>query len=73
MVYYCLFALLYGMAGSCCDVVMVNSSWTLGHVLALWRSPNRTSVVYPPCDVTAFLDIQLDDGEEEEKEKEEGR
>ncbi len=46
VIYYCVFALLYGLAGSCSDVVMVNSTWTLGHILALWRAPNRTSVVY---------------------------
>uniref|UniRef100_A0A3B5R6A0 GDP-Man:Man(3)GlcNAc(2)-PP-Dol alpha-1,2-mannosyltransferase n=1 Tax=Xiphophorus maculatus TaxID=8083 RepID=A0A3B5R6A0_XIPMA len=57
VLYYCLFALLYGLAGSCSDVVMVNSTWTLGHILALWRCPSRTSVVYPPCDVRAFLDV----------------
>ncbi|MEQ2211086.1 asparagine-linked glycosylation protein, partial [Xenoophorus captivus] len=61
LVYYCLFALLYGMAGSCCDVIMVNSSWTLDHILSLWRSPNHTSVVYPPCNVSAFLDIPLEE------------
>lgn len=49
------------MAGSCSDVIMVNSSWTLDHILSLWRSPNRTSVVYPPCDVSAFLDIPLEE------------
>lgn len=61
VVYYCIFALLYGMAGSCSDLVMVNSSWTLDHILSLWRAPNRTSVVYPPCDVAAFLDLPLDE------------
>ncbi|XP_061571483.1 GDP-Man:Man(3)GlcNAc(2)-PP-Dol alpha-1,2-mannosyltransferase [Cololabis saira] len=61
VVYYCFFALLYGMAGSCSDLIMVNSSWTLHHILSLWRSPNRTSVVYPPCDVSAFLDIPLEE------------
>ncbi|KAF4075241.1 hypothetical protein AMELA_G00232200 [Ameiurus melas] len=68
-VYYCAFALLYGLAGSCSDVIMVNSTWTLGHILALWRAPNRTSVVYPPCDVQAFLDVPL----EEEENKDGGR
>ncbi|XP_026878129.2 GDP-Man:Man(3)GlcNAc(2)-PP-Dol alpha-1,2-mannosyltransferase isoform X1 [Electrophorus electricus] len=67
VVYYCAFALLYGLAGSCSDVVMVNSTWTLGHVLALWRAPNRTSVVYPPCHVQAFLDVPLDEEEEGEE------
>ncbi|XP_068165625.1 GDP-Man:Man(3)GlcNAc(2)-PP-Dol alpha-1,2-mannosyltransferase [Antennarius striatus] len=61
VVYYCLFALLYGMAGSCSDLIMVNSSWTLEHILSLWRAPNRTLVVYPPCDVTAFLDIPMEE------------
>ncbi|XP_066504930.1 GDP-Man:Man(3)GlcNAc(2)-PP-Dol alpha-1,2-mannosyltransferase [Hoplias malabaricus] len=67
VIYYCAFALLYGLAGSCSDVVMVNSTWTLGHILALWRAPNRTSVVYPPCDVQAFLGVPLEEEEEEEK------
>lgn len=70
VVYYCCFALLYGLAGSCSDVIMVNSTWTLGHILALWRSPNRTSIVYPPCDVRAFLDVPLE--EEDDDEVEEG-
>ncbi|TSK17952.1 GDP-Man:Man(3)GlcNAc(2)-PP-Dol alpha-1,2-mannosyltransferase [Bagarius yarrelli] len=60
VVYYCTFALLYGLAGSCSDMIMVNSTWTQGHILALWRAPNRTSVVYPPCDVQAFLDAPLE-------------
>ncbi|XP_028991551.1 GDP-Man:Man(3)GlcNAc(2)-PP-Dol alpha-1,2-mannosyltransferase-like [Betta splendens] len=67
VVYYCCFALLYGLAGSCSDVIMVNSTWTLGHILALWRSPSRTSIVYPPCDVRAFLDIPLEEEEEEDE------
>ncbi|CAN9498519.1 unnamed protein product [Ophioblennius macclurei] len=69
--YYCVFALLYGLAGSCSHLVMVNSTWTLGHILALWRSPGRTSVVYPPCDVRAFLDIPLQEEEEQKAELEE--
>ncbi|XP_028292786.1 GDP-Man:Man(3)GlcNAc(2)-PP-Dol alpha-1,2-mannosyltransferase [Gouania willdenowi] len=71
VVYYCIFALLYGLAGSCSDVIMVNSTWTLGHILALWRSPSRTSIVYPPCDVRAFLDIPLEDEDEVEEDWEE--
>uniref|UniRef100_A0A667XF18 GDP-Man:Man(3)GlcNAc(2)-PP-Dol alpha-1,2-mannosyltransferase n=1 Tax=Myripristis murdjan TaxID=586833 RepID=A0A667XF18_9TELE len=66
VLYYCCFALLYGLAGSCSDVIMVNSTWTLGHILALWRSPSRTGVVYPPCDVRAFLDVPLDEDEDED-------
>lgn len=73
VVYYCCFALLYGLAGSCSDVIMVNSTWTLGHILALWRSPSRTSIVYPPCDIRAFLDVPLEDEDEMEGWEELGR
>ncbi|XP_030614426.1 GDP-Man:Man(3)GlcNAc(2)-PP-Dol alpha-1,2-mannosyltransferase-like [Archocentrus centrarchus] len=66
VVYYCCFALLYGLAGSCSDVIMVNSTWTLGHILALWRAPSRTGVVYPPCDIRAFLDVPLEDEDDME-------
>lgn len=66
MVYYCCFALLYGLAGSCSDVIMVNSTWTLGHILALWRSPSCTGIVYPPCDIRAFLDVPLEGEDEDE-------
>ncbi|KAL0963687.1 hypothetical protein UPYG_G00309590 [Umbra pygmaea] len=68
VLYYCAFALIYGLAGSCSDLIMVNSTWTLGHILALWRSPSRTSVVYPPCDVRTFLHIPLEtEGEKDKK------
>lgn len=59
LIYYYLFACIYGLVGSCSDVVMVNSSWTLNHILSLWKAGNRTNIVYPPCDVQAFLDIPL--------------
>ncbi|XP_061548791.1 GDP-Man:Man(3)GlcNAc(2)-PP-Dol alpha-1,2-mannosyltransferase-like isoform X1 [Phycodurus eques] len=59
VLYYCVFAILYGLAGSCSHVILVNSTWTLGHILALWRCPARTAVVYPPCNVKAFLDAPL--------------
>ncbi|XP_068021347.1 GDP-Man:Man(3)GlcNAc(2)-PP-Dol alpha-1,2-mannosyltransferase [Melanerpes formicivorus] len=61
LLYYYFFAFLYGLVGSCSDVVMVNSSWTLNHILALWRAGARTSLVYPPCDVQTFLDIPLEE------------
>uniref|UniRef100_A0A8C2LX98 GDP-Man:Man(3)GlcNAc(2)-PP-Dol alpha-1,2-mannosyltransferase n=1 Tax=Cricetulus griseus TaxID=10029 RepID=A0A8C2LX98_CRIGR len=41
------------------DVVMVNSSWTLNHILLLWNVGHCTNIVYPPCDVQTFLDIPL--------------
>lgn len=61
LAYYYLFAFLYRLVGSCGDIVMVNSSWTRGHILSLWRC-GVIHIVYPPCDVQTFLDIPL--GEE---------
>ena len=34
--YYRAFALFYGAVGGCAQAVMVNSTWTLGHVGSLW-------------------------------------
>ncbi|XP_068121149.1 GDP-Man:Man(3)GlcNAc(2)-PP-Dol alpha-1,2-mannosyltransferase [Hyperolius riggenbachi] len=60
LIYYYLFAWIYGWVGSCSDVVMVNSTWTFNHILDLWKCSESTSIVYPPCDVQTFLDIRLD-------------
>ncbi|XP_055398261.1 GDP-Man:Man(3)GlcNAc(2)-PP-Dol alpha-1,2-mannosyltransferase [Bubalus kerabau] len=59
LIYYYLFAFMYGLVGSCSDIVMVNSSWTLNHILSLWKVGNCTNIVYPPCDVQTFLDLPL--------------
>lgn len=59
LLYYYFFAFLYGLVGSCSDVVMVNSSWTFNHILSLWRCNNCIYTVYPPCNVQTFLDIPL--------------
>ncbi|XP_044141989.1 GDP-Man:Man(3)GlcNAc(2)-PP-Dol alpha-1,2-mannosyltransferase isoform X2 [Bufo gargarizans] len=59
LIYYVLFALIYGWVGSCSDMIMVNSTWTFNHVLDLWKCSDRISIVYPPCDVQTFLDIEL--------------
>ncbi|XP_075707886.1 GDP-Man:Man(3)GlcNAc(2)-PP-Dol alpha-1,2-mannosyltransferase [Rhinoderma darwinii] len=64
LIYYFLFALIYGWVGSCSDLVMVNSTWTFNHVLELWRCSERISIVYPPCDVQTFLDIELNQKQE---------
>jgi alpha-1,2-mannosyltransferase len=45
------------------QIIMVNSSWTYGHIRQLWKAPDRSSVVYPPCDVTEFLTIGLEQAE----------
>lgn len=54
--YYRLLAMLYGFVGRRSNVVMVNSSWTYGHIKDIWRSRN-VSILYPPCDCKAFLDV----------------
>ncbi|XP_056418007.1 GDP-Man:Man(3)GlcNAc(2)-PP-Dol alpha-1,2-mannosyltransferase isoform X2 [Hyla sarda] len=60
LIYYVLFALIYGWVGSCSDIVMVNSTWTFNHVLELWKCSDCISIVYPPCDVQTFLSIELE-------------
>lgn len=57
VLYYQVFAWLYGVAGRRNSVVMVNSSWTYGHIKRLWR-PKALSIVYPPCDTRTFLSLQ---------------
>ena len=54
LLYYKVFSLLYSLVGNRSDVVMVNSSWTHGHIQAIWN-PRRLSIVYPPCDTSAFM------------------
>lgn len=61
--YYRLFAFLYGVCGSCSDVVMVNSTWTLNHINALWKIPHKTSIVYPPCNTKNLLELTIDENE----------
>lgn len=54
VLYYKTFSLLYSLVGNRSDVVMVNSSWTYGHIQEIWNPP-RLSIVYPPCDTNAFM------------------
>lgn len=58
LAYYKLYAFLYGMAGKCSSVIMVNSSWTQNHIIEIWNKPQVTSVVFPPCDTTEFSKIE---------------
>ncbi|KAK6173177.1 hypothetical protein SNE40_016681 [Patella caerulea] len=57
LLYYKLFAYLYGVAGKRSDVIMVNSTWTYNHIKYLWQADYKTGIVYPPCDVSEFLTI----------------
>lgn len=61
LIYYRLFALIYALVGKFCHTVMTNSSWTKGHIDALWGI--KSTVVYPPCDTEAFKDSPLRDRE----------
>lgn len=60
LLYYRLFAMLYGLAGSFAEVVLVNSSWTRNHIVALWKMPERTVTTYPPCDTAALAELPLE-------------
>ncbi|CAJ1328678.1 unnamed protein product [Effrenium voratum] len=65
LLYYRIFAALYGLAGSFAEVVLVNSSWTRNHIIALWKMPARTSIAYPPCDTASFAALPLERAEKE--------
>lgn len=55
--YYRIFAALYGLAGKFSDIVMVNSTWTKNHIDKIWKMPEKTYLVYPPCDIEEFRSI----------------
>lgn len=55
LLYYRLFAYIYGVVGKQSNFVMVNSTWTHGHILDLWRAEDATTIVYPPCDTREFV------------------
>ena len=57
LVYYRIFAFMYGLAGKASDLTMVNSSWTQAHIDSLWGVKSR--VCFPPCDVSEFLQLPL--------------
>lgn len=56
LLYYRVFAFMYGIAGGFASRVMVNSSWTKGHIVALWKRSPPPTVVFPPCD-TSELEV----------------
>ena len=57
--YYRAFSKVYGVVGRQADLVMVNSSWTLGHVSSLWKAPEKTKLVFPPCDIAKFSSLDI--------------
>jgi alpha-1,2-mannosyltransferase len=58
MFYYKIFSKLYSLCGRCASCIMVNSTWTLGHINNLWSVNYRSNVVFPPCDVETFSMIE---------------
>lgn len=58
LIYYHLFSFLYYLAGSCADLVFVNSSWTLNHIQTIWKSPSA-KILFPPCDTKDLMTIPL--------------
>lgn len=60
LVYYTFFSWMYGFVGSCANLALVNSSWTQSHIEKLWRIPDRTKRVYPPCDTTGLQALPLE-------------
>ncbi|CAI2167821.1 11172_t:CDS:2 [Funneliformis geosporum] len=44
--------------GTFSDLVMVNSTWTKGHIDQLWRVNSK--IVYPPCDTASLTKLPLE-------------
>ncbi|CAM6087866.1 unnamed protein product [Calypogeia fissa] len=60
VIYYRFVAYLYGRAGCCTHLAMVNGSWTRDHIEKLWRIPKKIVRVYPPCDTGALQELPLE-------------
>ncbi|KAG2225030.1 hypothetical protein INT45_003230 [Circinella minor] len=57
LIYYHMFSWVYGWCGSFAEIVMVNSSWTKGHIDQLWKT--EAEIVYPPCDTERLNVLDL--------------
>lgn len=53
--YYNIFADAYALCARFCDLVMVNSTWTRGHIDDIWDVVHKTHIVYPPCSTDELL------------------
>ncbi|KAI1948012.1 asparagine-linked glycosylation protein [Ophidiomyces ophidiicola] len=64
--YWHAFAKLYGLVGGTIDIVMCNSSWTSGHINALWlparqrKTFKNPTTIFPPVAVSDLEGIQID-------------
>jgi alpha-1,2-mannosyltransferase len=57
LLYYTMFAVMYGMVGSLSSLALVNSTWTYNHIQSVWKGAawlKRIRIVFPPCAVTGF-------------------
>ena len=63
LIYYVIFAFLYGLVGSLANLVMVNSSWTKQHIQSLWKLCGQVHVVFPPVDTKSLKLLPLADRE----------
>lgn len=74
-IYWELFAKAYSFVGGSIDVVMTNSSWTLGHITSLWSGwrnefkKSTPTVLFPPVAVEE-LEHEVDVSAESEKKRE---
>jgi len=59
LIYYHLFARLYGFMGSFSDLAMVNSTWTKNHIVSIWKIPRKIEVLFPPCNVGKYKSLPL--------------
>jgi len=60
LLYYRLFAMMYGFSGRFSDLIMVNSSWTRSHIQSVWNlSQEKVHLLFPPCDTSAFQALSL--------------
>jgi len=60
LMYYKAFAHLYGIVGRFSEVVLVNSSWTRGHIDTIWKVPEITSIVFPPVNTADLGSLPLE-------------
>lgn len=54
--YYRLLSKIYASCGKCCDLAFTNSTWTHGHIMKSWKECPNIKIVYPPCDLSPFID-----------------
>lgn len=55
IMYYKYLSKVYSFCGKCCDLAFTNSTWTNGHIIRLWTECPSIQMVYPPCDLSPFI------------------